>query len=58
MGLESGLLQRSHEPGLVLRRVYVSGPITALAAALVEARQTFLGGARQARKVRKDVMGP
>ena len=57
-------LRRRREPVLVLRRVSVSGPITALAAATHRQKFTiFLGGVRQAlavdaRRVRKDVTGP
>ena len=53
-------LGRSHEPVVVLRRVLVSGPITALIAASPRhARLQFFGAARQAlavatRRFRKD----
>ena len=46
--------RRSREPVLVLRRVLVSGPNTALAAVRLDARLE-LGGARQALV---KVMGP
>ena len=53
-------LRRGREPVLVQRRVLVSGPITALAAAPPRRKVTVFGPALavDARRVRKDVWGP
>ena len=49
----------SREPVLVLRRVLVSGPITALAAASPRRKGTISGRCTSGHcGVRKDVMGP
>ena len=50
-------LRRSPEPVVGLGRVYVSGPITALAAEL-PLRKVTLFFAVDARRVRKDVIVP